>query len=251
MLKTTPPDDAQAQPGDCHTATAIPATSIRDYLPFLQEQLAVIYQPGRKPRPWQLWELHNPWSRAAQLADSWQFLDLCQSAALLECITPFIGKDIILFDSQFSPDLYAAGKPAAAWQNDRLRCPVIPLRALIVRIPVPGRIDASVTFSYKTEQYGEQALDYTGDTVICHNAELDYRIEGPVQQPYEYVIRYFPATSRYLRDPTATIHRQLTERYPLLNYAKMPLWLVQGEDQADNDFVTGFQPKAGRWVAGG
>ena len=28
----------------------------------------------------------------------------------------------------------------------------------------------------------------------------------------------------------------------------MPLWLVRGEDKADNDFVTGFQPKAGRWI---
>ncbi|MCY4210517.1 MAG: hypothetical protein OXE97_05650 [Gammaproteobacteria bacterium] len=261
MPTAASPCQYRAQPEDRHRVATIPATPLRDYLPFLQEQLALIYQPGRKIRPWQLWELHNPWSRAAQVTDSWTFLDLCQSQALLQRITPFIGKDIILFDSQFSPDLLEVGQPARVWQNDRRRCPVTPLRALVVRIPIPGRIDAGATFSYKAEQGEARTLDYTGDTIICHDADLDYRIEGtviedpgieaPGQQPSEYVIRYFPATSRYLRDPTATTHRQLTERYPLLNYAKMPLWLVQGEDQADNDFVTGFQPKAGRWVAGG
>lgn len=240
------------QPDDYRSkgAVIIPATPVEDYLPFLREQSAIICQSGQKVRPWFLWELHNPWSRSALVADSWKFLDLCRSAELLQLITPFTGEDIILFDSQFSPDLYDTGKPDSSWKNDRLRCPVSPLRGLVVRIPFPEQINEDVTFSYKTEQCGKQAIKYNTGNIICHNVDLNYRVEGtePLKQPLEYVIRYFPATSRYLRDPTATLHRQLTERYPLLNYAQMPIWLVRGEDRAGNDFVTGFQPRAGRWI---
>ena len=240
------------QPNDYRTngVATIPGTPVQDYIPFLREQLALIYQPGRKIRPWFLWELHNPWSRSALIADSWKFLDLCQSAELLQSITPFIGEDIILFDSQFSPDLYEVGEPESPWKNDWLRCPVTPLRGLVARIPFTDQIDENIKFSYTTKQCGKRVIKYKTGHVICHNVDLNYRIEGieRLQQPLEYVVRYFPATSRYLRDPAATVHRQLTEQYPLLNYAQMPLWLVRGEDRADNDFVTGFQPRAGRGI---
>ena len=240
------------QPDDYRTkgAVTVPATPIIDYFPFLQEQLAVIYQSGQKIRPWLLWELHNPWSRSALSVDSWKFLGLCQSAELLQIITPFIGENIILFDSQFSPDLYDTGKSVASWKNDRLRCPVNPLHGLVVRIPFSDLINESVKFIYRADQAGEQVKEVKLGQIICHNINLTYRIQGieNLTQPIEYVVRYFPATSRYLRDPGTKLHRELTERYPLLNYAQMPLWLVQGEDKANNDFVTGFQPKAGRWI---
>ena len=226
------------------------ATPVMEYFPFLREQLGVIYQTGQKLRPWLLWELHNPWSRSALRADSWKFLDLCQSAELLQLITPFIGENIILFDSQFSPDLYDTGKSEISWKNDRLRFPVNPLYGLVVRIPFSDLINENLRFIYKADQSGEQVIDVKSDQLICHNVNLTYRIQGieNLKQPIEYVIRYFPATSRYLRDPATKMHRELTERYPLLNYAQMPLWLVQGEDRAGNDFVTGFRPKAGRWI---
>ena len=67
--------------------------------------------------------------------------------------------------------------------------------------------------------------------------------------PAVYAMRYFPASSRYNRDPAAPVHRALTERYPLFNYAQMPLWLVHGEDRAQNDFVTGFNVHAGFWTS--
>lgn len=240
------------QPDDYRTkgAVTVPAAPIIDYFPFLQEQLAVIYQSGQKIRPWLLWELHNPWSRSALSVDSWKFLDLCQSAELLQIITPFIGENIILFDSQFSPDLYDTGKSVASWKNDRLRCPVNPLHGLVVRIPFSDLINESVKFIYRADQAGIQVKEIKLGQIICHNINLTYRIQGieNLTQPIEYVVRYFPATSRYLRDPGTILHRELTERYPLLNYAQMPLWLVQGEDKANNDFVTGFQPKAGRWI---
>jgi hypothetical protein len=63
------------------------------------------------------------------------------------------------------------------------------------------------------------------------------------------VFQYFPASSRYIRDPAHPLHQALTERQPLINHATVPLWLVSGEDRADNDFVSGFQPKAAFWSA--
>lgn len=231
-------------------ATTVPATPVIDCIPFLREQLAVIYQSGQKIRPWFLWELHNPWSRAASNVDSWKFLDLCQSAELAQLVTPFIGEDIILFDSQFSPDLHEAGKSETSWRNDRLRCPVHPLHGLVVRIPFSDLIHENVKFIYRTGRSREQVIQVKTGRIICHNINLAHRIDGidNLVRPIEYVIRYFPATSRYQRDPSSKLHRELMEQYPLINYAQIPLWLVQGEDKADNDFVTGFQPKPGRWI---
>jgi hypothetical protein len=71
------------------------------------------------------------------------------------------------------------------------------------------------------------------------------------RHPVVYAIRYFSAHSRYERDPTSAVHRVLMERYPLINYAQMPLWLVHGQDRAGNDFVTGFNVRAGFWTGAG
>ncbi len=248
-------------------AVSIPAAPVRDYLPFLREQAAAIYRAATQKRPWLLWELHNPWSRSASVADSWKFLELCQSEELLEQIAPFIGEDIILFDSQFSPGAGDAGQAESSWRNDRLRCPARPLQGLVVRIPLADAdadaADANAKFICRPDQSAEQAIECGPGNIICHSMDLDYRVVAgteypaqapgqslnqPPQKPLEYVIRYFPATSLYVRDPATKLHRQLTERYPLLNYARMPLWLVRGEDKAGNDFAAGFQPRAGRWI---
>lgn len=228
----------------------VPADPVIDYIPFLQAQSAAIHQSGQKIRPWFLWELHNPWSRSAFNVNSWKFLDLCQSAELMQIITPFMGENIILFDSQFSPCLYDAGQSQPLWRNDRLRCPTHPLQGLVVRIPFAVHTHENVEFIYQAGQSGEQFIEIKTGHIICHNINLSYRIQGieNLTRPVEYVIRYFPATSRYLRDPSTKPHRDLMEHYPLMNYAQIPLWLVQGEDKANNDFVTGFQPKAGRWI---
>jgi hypothetical protein len=90
-----------------------------------------------------------------------------------------------------------------------------------------------------------------GDLLIL-DPRLQYRISGEAcdHHPIGYAIRYFPATSRYLRRRDVPLHRHLSELYPLVNYAQFPLWLVRGVDRADNDFVTGFNSRAGRWAGG-
>ena len=227
---------------------------IGEYLPFLRRQLQNLRENEKSVRPWHFWELHNPWGRAAGIYDSWKFLELCQSKELLSLVAPLIGENIILYDSQFSPDLNEQRQTGAIWISDCLRCPVKPLAGIVARVPFSSVENEDAFFAYQPVAGGKttpsRRIKIKPGQIVCHDIRLKYRVhsEKNRMRPTEYLIRYFPATSLYLRDPALKAHRALTERYPLLNYAQMPLWLAHGEDKADNDFVTGFQVKAGRWT---
>lgn len=107
-------------------------------LDFLRTQCAALHRDGVVRRPWHYSELHNPWSRAAEIHDAWGFLDLCQMPEIIALVTPLIGPDIILYDSQLAPDPWPAppqeDTPDDAWQCDAERCPVAPLAGAVVRI---------------------------------------------------------------------------------------------------------------------
>ncbi len=228
------------------------ATSIE----FLRTQLEVLAEGNAKPRPWHYAELHNPWSRAAAVYDSWTFLDLASGPAVLDAVCAVLGPDIILYDSQWLPDPWQRSAHQD-WIADVHRLPVEPrigVTALLSTVDwhdcgwrlecMPGGHEApACTASVR------DISPHAGELLIC-DARLPYRTTGTSQpsRPLGYAMRYFPASSRYLRQADCSVHRELTERYPLLNYAKMPLWLVRGVDRADNDFVTGFSPRAGRWA---
>ena len=64
------------------------------------------------PRQELLSGIHNPFGRGAALADCWQFLDLCESAAVLDVVERHIGSDIVLWDSELYP-------AAPAWDGAR------------------------------------------------------------------------------------------------------------------------------------
>jgi hypothetical protein len=202
-----------------------------------------LHQEIPLPRPWHYAELHNPWARAATAYDSWGFLDICQHPPLLEAVASALGPDIILFDSQWLPDSSREADATPAPESDAHRFPVDPLRGLTALIVfaegcAPIRGDSN-------------ALDVEPGDVLLVDAQTAYRVEAAqaAATPVIYAIRYFSARSRFNRQTTAPVHRNLIERYPLFNYAKMPLWLVHGEDRAGNDFVTGFDVRAGFWTA--
>jgi hypothetical protein len=220
-------------------------------LEFLRQQAAKVRAGGGAVRPWHYWELHNPWSRAGTVYDSWGFLDLCQTPALLDPVAELIGPDIVLFDSGWLPDpslTRAAGADSAALEpsSDAARFPVEPLGG------------ATVLVAFARETHGELSVDlgstqlpFASGVVCALEARVPYRVCGLDESglPSVYVARYFSATARYLRDPALAVHRDLTERYPLLNYARLPLWLLRGEDRAENDFVTGLSVRAAYWGA--
>lgn len=238
-------------------AVLIPLELIADHIPLIRQQASLYESKQQKWRPWHYWELHNPWSRSATVFDSWRFLDLCEYPPLLEHISAFIGNDLILFDSQFWPDLIAHHPPEESWQSDAYRFPVRPTAGLTVCIPLYDGSNDGTQFRFLPGSHisdsSEQPVSsilLTGKNILCYDCQLQYQlIQGSKNNlPEALIIRYFPATSQYLRDESSPFHRALTDQFPLLNYAQLPLWQVAGKDQANNDFVTGFNPKPGRWV---
>ncbi len=212
---------------------------------FLELQWLALLASGPANRPWVFWELHNPWSRAAAYVDSWQLLDICQSQAMVQCLSALIGEDIVLFDSQILPNPALSGFDPTVWHNDDLFFPLDDDGGIVVRVPFgsPG----ARSFEHRLHDAG--VSDLSLGQILVHSAKVDYRWRAANgSSGFECVIRYFPADRRFLRDPGHPKHVQLTERYPWVNYARMPLWLVSGKDRADNDFVTGFHTSSGRWT---
>ncbi|MDJ0749446.1 MAG: hypothetical protein QNJ11_08165 [Woeseiaceae bacterium] len=186
-----------------------------DWSGFLRRQYATILASGAANRPWLFWELHNPWSRVAAMIDSWQVLDICQSGTIVDAVTKVIGDDVVLFDSQALPNPGLDAFDDVAWQHDDTFFPIDEPTGVVVRIPF--------------------GIEYGRD-------------EGAAPVHQELVVRYFSASSLYLRDPQHPKQQRLMELYPWINYTTLPLWLVSGEDRAGNDFVTGFATKPGRWT---
>jgi hypothetical protein len=62
------------------------------------------------------------------------------------------------------------------------------------------------------------------------------------------VVRYFPSSSNFVRDPRYPANWLAMEEQVLLNYTTRALWLVAGQDRAGNDFVTGFSEQIPSWA---
>jgi len=180
------------------------------------------------PRPERLSGIHNPWGLAATLVNAWAFLDLCEHPAIVDQVAALIGPDVILWDSELHiraesyHEFIAADREGRYW-------PVTPLEGAV----------ALVTFS--------EEPDFQFANIKSFSTK-DFTPVGPKDAPL-YVIRYAPATSRFVRDPKAPANRIAMEEQPLINYTTRPLWLVRGDDRAGNDFVTGFASQAPRWAA--
>lgn len=205
----------------------VDAAAIRARVVALQPIVADL--AGRNPRlrPERLSGIHNPWGHAAVLASAWPFLDLCEDPAIVEAVVRLIGPDVVLWDSQLHLEasaylrFVAAGREGSYW-------PATPLAGAVVLVAPTRPAVPAVCIELPA-------------TAGAHLEHL---------HPSEplYVIRYMPATSRYERDSNASRNRAAMEAQPLINYMNRPLWLVAGEDQAGNDFVTGFSPAVPRWA---
>lgn len=171
--------------------------------------------------------LHNPFGRGAQLVDSWALLDIAEKGEIAENVIALLGPDVILWDSELYPSSAALAK---SWPGERELWPVEPLAGLVVVVPLSPEPEAAlfIDIAWLTEQRA---------------ARLP---QGPA-----YALRYMPATSHFNRDPHFASNRKAAERRPLVNYTNRPIWLIHGEDRANNDFVTGFAPTALSWAAPG
>ena len=173
-----------------------------------------------KPRQDLLSGVHNPFGRHACSAEAWRFLDLAESAALLDQVESVLGPDIVLWDSELYLD-------SAVWPRDEaLFWPVDPLAGTVVAVDLERQRTILVDITRLADVFDAIALQ-----------------PGPC-----YTLRYMPATSRYNRDPRFGPNRLATEFRPLVNYGIRPIWLVRGRDRAGSDFATGFAPPAARWA---
>lgn len=164
--------------------------------------------------------VHNPFGRASALLDPWKFLDVCESAVLLDAVEALLGPDLILWDSELYLD---ARMWDAARRHEGRYWPVDPLAGLIADIALAS---------------GQCTLED-----VHRAARFPVAAAGA-----HYVIRYMPASSHYNRDPDYAANRLATEEHPLVNYQNRSLWLVRGVDRAANDFATGFAPAAPAWA---
>lgn len=212
------------------TATArqdVDASAIHGLVDVLRPIVLDIAARKPRPRPERLSGIHNPWGQAAVLATAWPFLDLCENAAIVEAVARLIGPDVVLWDSE----LHLEARSYVRFVEDGregLYWPATPLAGVIVLVTPTRPADPAMCLELGT----------------MSTADLSrLRLAEPL-----YVIRYMPATSSFVRDPNASRNRAAMEADPLINYTTRPLWLVAGEDQAGNDFVTGFSPVVPRWA---
>ena len=232
---------------DNHFAVVEVADS-RGWSELLNAQLGALERAEAVDRPWMFCELHNPWSRAAIVVDSWALLDLCQHRTLVDALVECIGEDVVLFDSQILPVPALGRHELGGWTSD---ADFFPLNGsgesdgVVVRIPFGPhrrrRVECNGTDSGK--------IEYGPNQILLHRGDFEYRTpDCQSDAQWEYRIRYYSARRHFDRDPTHPKQVRLMERYPWVNYSKMPHWLVNGQDRADNDFVTGFHTKIGHWT---
>jgi hypothetical protein len=180
-----------------------------------------------RPRQERLSGLHNPWGFGAGVMDPWLLLDVCEHSEVLDHVEALIGPDIVLWDTELYlearsyREFVSAGREGRYW-------PATPLQGAVVIVPVAG---------------DPRALICKGVDAINGRDMGDLDLSSPV-----YVLRYMPATSRFIRDPKAPANWTAMQEQPLVNFTRRPLWLVRGEDRAGNDFVTGFSPSIPRWA---
>jgi len=173
--------------------------------------------------------IHNPWGHCIGLTDPWSFLDLCESALVIDAAKKVIGPDVILWDSEFFPEASRYGAFAGEGREGRY-WPVTPLAGVVVLVAV-GR---------KPPEVRAVGLKEIGPDVL---ASFD------ASEPL-YVVRLMPATSRFDRDPNHPANRACMEEQVLINYSNRPLWLLSGADRANNDLVSGFAPAVPVWASG-
>lgn len=183
----------------------------------------------RSPRPRQeyLSGIHNPWGYGTPQVDPWLLLDLCQDPRILDGVEQLVGHDIVLWDTELYLEAAAYERFVREGREGRY-WPAVPLEGAVVLVPAGP---------------APQSVSYMDLARIAHE-------DLPALDPMSplYVLRYMPATSRFVRDGRSLANWVAMEEQPLINYTTRPLWLMRGVDRAGSDFVTGFSPPVPRWA---
>ena len=245
-----------------------------DMLRRMRAEVDDIIERHPDVRPEMLSGAHNPWGQSAKVVGSWTWLEFCRFPEIIDMVGQLIGPDIILWGSQLFCKPAGTGM-AVPWHQDGQYWPIDPLATVTVRIAIEDSLPENGCMRYVPGSHESRKLEHhevldADDVAVKQEiatiderlAEDDvlyagqisihdvYLIHGSAanrsgKRRADYAIRYMPATSRYVRDPSFPANRYAAEKSPLMNYTQRPLWLVRGADRAGNDFKIGH----GRAVA--
>jgi len=209
---------------------------------MLSKQRRAVADSGLGNRPWTYWEWHNPFSRAAACVDGWAVLDLCQSRELVDAVATVLGDDIVLFDSQLMPNPALDRDEIIGWRCDADFFPLDGPGGVTARVVV----DAEPGAVLELRKAVPARIEMRRGRLLLLAPDVEYRVRGGAVS--EFVVRYYDANRHYDRSPAHPCHVRLTEREPWVCHARMPHWLVRGQDRGNNDFVSGFMVRPGRWT---
>ena len=166
---------------------------------------------GADVNPALLWNVHNPWSVAGSMLPAWDFLGICEDPAVADLVRPAVGDNILLVETDVV--LPEGGLPATGSDLPLEPCAGAELR---LHVDVARRTVTATVHSFDDPP----AAIRSGVAVLA--------------------IRYAPATARFIRDPEHPANRARLSTRPLANPASGPIFLVSGENRADNNLARGF-----------
>lgn len=217
---------------------------------------------------------HNPWGQSAKIVGSWAWLEFCRFPEIVDMVEQLIGPDVILWGSQLFCKPAGHGM-VVPWHQDGQYWPIDPLATVTVRIAIedslpengcmrylPGSHRSRDVVAHELVQASNAAIKQQIADIdeglakddLLHAGQISihdvYLIHGSSEnrsnkRRSDYAIRYMPATSRYVRDPSFPANAYAKENSPLMNYTQRPLWLLRGVDRAGNDFEIGHGRRAG------
>ena len=174
---------------------------------------------GTNVSPALLWNVHNPWSVAGSMLPAWDFLGICEDPAVVDLVRPMIGNDILLVETDIAPSDNA---PSATGSE----LPLEPCAGAELRLHVDM---AHRTVTATIHSFDDPpAASRSGVAVLA--------------------IRYAPATARFIRDPEHPANRARLSTRPLANPASGPVFLVSGENRAENNLARGFDRPRAEWL---
>jgi hypothetical protein len=193
-----------------------------------------------------------------------ELLECATHPDILDMVEQVLGPDLILWGSQvFSKP--AGDGMAIPWHQDGQYWPLRPLRNVTVWVAIdPATVDnGCMRVIPGSHRQGLLPHDRTDDPELVLNQALSQGVDEALAYDVElapgqvslhdvmlihgsnanrsgrrrcgYAIRYMPATSLFDR----TLAPIRIAQNQVLDYAKRPIWLVRGQDRADNDFTAG------------
>lgn len=198
---------------------------------------------------------------------SW--LDFATQPALMEIARQLMGEDIILWGTTLFGKPPHNGKETP-WHQDGEYYPIRPLETLTMWIPlddvtpqngpmsyIPGSHKAHDLFKHSWQDNPEATINLVADDTYFNEADAEalviragqvsfhdiYMIHGSTANRTDkrraaFIVRLMPASSFY----DHALGAETGKKHLSQGYGVRPLYLVNGQDRAGNNFTIGHEP---------